>query len=193
MSRERLYSGSCQCVCTFIDKVLPNAWTGSQKKVSATSRQQSRHISELRATASCLISSNTGHLPFYHGFVQIPFLEWAASVNSTPITQGVAEWGGRYHHSFTRQLLLAMQGWGYITCLRTLKEWLCYKRSLNSLLCPVFGLFLSYSLPGTTDGWRNERLVVQRAPWWPLQVRSTSIFKSWCITNEVFLIDLTHF
>ena len=177
----------------FTDKVLPNVWTDSQKMVSTTSRQQSRHISELRATASFLISLNTSHLPFYHGFVRIPFLGWAASANSSPITQGVAEWGGRYYHSFIRQLLLAMQGWGYITCLRTLKEWLCYKRSLNSPLCPVFGSFLSYSLPGTTDRWRNESLVVQRALWWPLQVRSTSTCKPWCVTNEVFLIDLTHF
>ena len=33
--------------------------------------------------------------------------------------------------------------------LRTLKEWLCYKRSLILPLCLIFGLFLSYTLPGT--------------------------------------------
>ena len=47
--------------------------------------------------------------------------------------------------------LLVMRGWGYITCLRTLKEWLSYKMSLKSPLCPIFGSFLSYSLQGITD------------------------------------------
>ena len=131
-----------------------------------------RHVTtaktpHLGATTTILISLNTSHLPawlrpnFPH-----PLPGLAASANFTSITQGVAGWGGQYYHSdlrhWTTDFLLRKDG---VTspCLRAFKEWLYYKRSLHSPLCPIFGSFLSYSLPGITGRLGNERLVVQRA------------------------------
>ena len=57
-----------------------------------------------------------------------------------------------------------MQGWGYTTLLADPQGVALIQEVTKLIFVSDHGSFLSYSLPSTTDGWRNERLVVQRPP-----------------------------
>ena len=83
------------------------------------------------------------------------------SANSTSITQGMGRPILRFRHSTFDSRLLVIQGWGNITLFADPQGVAMLQEVTTLALCPIFGSFLSYSLPRITDRLGNERLVVQ--------------------------------